>query len=269
VTDLHNPLRHGQVFAPVRGGAGAAPTPRAGESTAGLGAADPAAPGYAVLQLVRYRPTSVAWGLSRLALGARGVDAWKGLRALRILGSGREGGFGVAPSWRHQGLFAMFDDEAAARSFAQEARALQDRASRSAETFLAVLAASAARGSWGGVGMRPVVEPQAGRPLAGLTRWSLRMPHAATFWGHSPGSESALRRTEGCRLAVGLGEAPLLRQATFSLWDTAEAMQAYSRHGSHGDAARRAFREGWFSEWMFVRFVPLMLRGSWAGQVFG
>ena len=64
------------------------------------------------------------------------------------------------------------------------------------------------------------------------------------------------------------GEAPLLRQATFSLWDDAQAMDAYARSGAHQQAIQGAHREGWFSESMFVRFAPLSIEGTWHGHSF-
>jgi hypothetical protein len=244
----------------------ARPAPRP-EPLAGTSAGR--APGHAVLQLLHLHRRHVPWALARLALGARSIGAHAGLRAVRVLGSGRGGGFGLAPGLRHQGLFAMFDDEASAIAFAEGAAAVRDGAARSEESLLAVLAVTSSRGSWGGVSMQPVRQAAAGEPVAVLTRASVRLRHAATFWGHSPASERALARAVGCRLAAGLGEAPLLRQATFSLWDSAQALQAYARHGAHGDAARHAMGDGWFSEWMFVRFSPLSLRGCWQGRDFG
>jgi spheroidene monooxygenase len=67
---------------------------------------------------------------------------------------------------------------------------------------------------------------------------------------------------------MGLGEAPLLRQATFSIWDDAASVDAYARGGAHGQAARAAYAEGYFSESMFVRFVPYGAQGRWKGRSF-
>jgi spheroidene monooxygenase len=68
---------------------------------------------------------------------------------------------------------------------------------------------------------------------------------------------------------VGLGEAPLLRQATFSVWDSVPAMNDYARSGAHLDAIRRSQHEGYFSESMFVRFVVLSISGQWKGRQHG
>lgn len=227
------------------------------------------APRFAVLALMHYRPRSLLWGLSRLVLGARGVGKHPGLRFVRVLGSGREGGFGLSPGLRYQGLMVFFDEAQQAQDFAARAPAIQQRLARSDESLVAVLCATSARGSWGGVPMQPGADANPHSPIAVLTRASIRPAQAATFWRHSPASEQDLARAEGCQLAIGLGEAPVLRQATFSLWDNAEAINAYARHGAHGHAARNAWREGWFSEWMFVRFRVLSLQGQWRGLKHG
>jgi quinol monooxygenase YgiN len=78
-----------------------------------------------------------------------------------------------------------------------------------------------------------------------------------------------LERAEGCLLAMGLGEAPLLRQATFSVWESQAAMDAYARSGAHQEAIRASVQDDWFSESMFVRFVPLQLSGRWKGRHYG
>jgi spheroidene monooxygenase len=61
----------------------------------------------------------------------------------------------------------------------------------------------------------------------------------------------------------------LLRQATFSVWSSAAAMDAYARSGAHLAAIRAAYDGSYFSESMFVRFVPLEIHGRWKGQDHG
>jgi spheroidene monooxygenase len=110
--------------------------------------------------------------------------------------------------------------------------------------------------------------PEAGAVVAALTRASIRPAHLASFWRHSPSAERDLAHASGCRLAVGLGEAPLLRQATFSVWDDVASMHAYARGGAHGQAIRSAWKTGYFSESMFVRFALAGMHGHWPGAAF-
>ena len=62
---------------------------------------------------------------------------------------------------------------------------------------------------------------------------------------------------------------PCRQQATFSVWESQAAMDAYARSGAHLDAIRAAARDDYFSESMFVRFVPLRLVGTWHGRQHG
>ena len=202
--------------------------------------------------------------LGRLAL--RGIP---GLRFARALGSGREGGFGISPSADRQGLFALFDDDAAADDFLDRSAVVAAYRTHAAELLLAKLRATACRGSWGGTRISPTLAPDARVPVAALTRAAIRPRHALAFWRHAPPAEASLAAAPGCRLAVGLGEAPLLRQATFSLWDNSAAMDDYARQGAHGAAIQAARQGGYFSESMFVRFLPLRLQGTWRGRSYG
>jgi spheroidene monooxygenase len=81
-----------------------------------------------------------------------------------------------------------------------------------------------------------------------------------------PPAEVALHDAAGCLLAAGIGEAPVLRQATFSIWRDVAAMDAYARSGAHLAAIRASAQGGFFSESMFVRFVPYEARGTWRGR---
>ena len=226
-------------------------------------------PAVAVMLLVRMRPGARLWGLARVVLGESGTRGVPGLRFARALGSGRDGGFGLMPSLRHQGLFTLFDDDDAADAFIDRS-ALMNAYRAHADTFwIAKLRATSCRGSWSGMHMAVTRQTDPHQPLAALTRASIRPDRAWAFWRHSPPSQADLLRAEGCRLAVGLGEAPLLRQATFSLWDNTAAMDAYARRGAHQAAITASQRHGFFSESMFVRFELSRIEGSWPAGAHG
>jgi hypothetical protein len=222
----------------------------------------------ALLLLVRFPTRAVPWGLSRLVLGARVLGEVPGLRFASVLGSGRGGGFGLTPGLDHQGLICFFDDEDSARAFVGAAPVVRAYRDHARELLVALLRATSCRGSWSGASLAVTAAAQADVPMAALTRASIRLRHAAAFWRHAPATHDGIARAAGCRLAVGLGEAPLLRQATFSLWDNAQSMEAYARSGAHQAAIAGAYRQGWFSESMFVRFAPISIEGRWHGKTF-
>jgi spheroidene monooxygenase len=227
----------------------------------------------AVLLLADIAPAWRAWGWWRIARGAKSWRGVPGLRLARVLGSGFEGGFGLRPSVSRQGVFLVFAGLADAEHFLATSPALQTYRDRADDLCVITLRAWSARGSWGGQTLSPSIAAPLGAgpamPVAALTRASIRPRRASAFWRMAPSTQSAIESAPGCVLAVGLGEAPLLRQATFSVWTSIAAMDAYARSGAHLAAIREAHRVGYFSESMFVRFVPVSMRGRWKGKSYG
>lgn len=222
-----------------------------------------------MLVLADMQPAARLWAWGRLVLGTRPLRGVPGLNFAKVLGSGAGGGFGLLPSGTHRGLFLVFDDEAQARAFVDTSPVLAAWRAHAREMLVAVLRACSSKGSWSGAAMQTTAAAPVHGPVAALTRASIRPRHALKFWRLSPPSERALARAEGCLLAVGLGEAPVLRQCTFSLWTGAAAMDRYARSGAHQQAIRSAYGGGFFSESMFVRFVPLRIDGTWQGRHHG
>lgn len=221
------------------------------------------------MALLDIEPRSRLWGWSRIVMRDTALRQVPGLRFSKVLGSGYQGGFGLRPSASIQGLFCAFSDEAHADAFVRPGGALDAWRSRSRECFSIKLRACSSRGSWSGHTLATSAPVPASGPVASLTRASIRPTRAAAFWRMQPAAERSLTQADGVRLAVGVGEAPLLRQATFSLWDDVAAMDRYARSGAHREAIRAAANGHFFSESMFVRFVPYDARGRWQGRSFG
>jgi hypothetical protein len=234
------------------------------------GPASTAGGAVSVLVLAQVRPGDWPWGWSRVVRGPAALARGPGLRFAKVLGSGYEGGFGLRPSGTRHGLFCTFDDQASAQQFLAESALMARYRERCCELFTIQLRAFACKGSWAGQAVPLAAEPPPPtQPLAALTRASIRPAAAARFWRFAPAAQAGLADAQGCSLAVGLGEAPLLRQCTFSLWDSVEHMDRYARGGAHLAAIRAAYQVGFFSESMFVRFVPADAQGTWLGRRFG
>lgn len=227
--------------------------------------ADPVSSQVAVLVLADVAAGHRWWGWSRIVLGPRRLRKVPGLGFAKVLGSGYGGGFGLRPSPSCQGLFLLFANETAADEFLDASSALAAYRARCRELCTVKLRAWSSRGSWNGTRLVPASAVPVDGPVAALTRASIRLPRALEFWRRAPAAQAALAAAPGCRLAAGLGEAPLLRQVTFSVWDSVRAMDAYARSGAHLDAILAARHGRYFSESMFVRFVPVSIQGVWQG----
>ena len=213
-------------------------------------------------------PQHRLWGYVRFVVGRFGLRHVPGLVMSKVMGSGDGGGFGLRPSNSRQALFCLFTSEEHADAFLSSptAKAYESRAQ---EFCVAKLRAYSCKGTWSGQSIAVTAQLPESGPIATLTRASIRPASALRFWRMQPASEVSLNAASGCLLATGVGEAPFFRQATFSLWTSTSAMNAYARTGAHQQAIEAAHAGNFFSESMFARFVPLSLTGSWRGRSYG
>jgi len=107
---------------------------------------------------------------------------------------------------------------------------------------------------------------EAGEPVAVVTRARVRARHWRTFATASRAVSSELHRATGLLAVCGIGEAPIGRQATFSLWRTAADARTYAtQNAQHRDVVRRTRSEGWYGEELFATFLPFAATGTWDG----
>jgi len=197
-----------------------------------------------------------------------------GLRFFQLLGSGAANGFGFLPNLDRYGFLGVWDSAEAATAFFEAHALWADYQRRSRETWTAELAPLRSHGLWNGLNPfdYPTTTlgdaPEADGPVAVLTRASIRLRRAVRFWGFVEPTSRALAEAPGVRLAIGLGELPLVRQATFSIWESAAAMQQYAyRDARHREVIQLTRREGWYGEELFARFRVLSSRGTVDGRV--
>jgi quinol monooxygenase YgiN len=230
---------------------------------------DGALSGVVVVLLVDFHPDHQSWGWRRLI---RGGGVWReqaGASFAKVMGSGHDGGFTLRPSASHQGVLALVPNQASAHALLDSELAQAYR-QRARQWWAGIMTIQSARGSWDGQNWLPspaqsFAQPLTRRkmPLAVLTRASIRPAKAMAFWRHAPAAQSDLQGNNGCLLAMGLGEAPLVRQCTFSVWRDTQAMEDYAQDGAHQRAATAAYKNDFFSESLFVRLGLLSQRGVW------
>jgi len=223
------------------------------------------------LHLWTVAPQAVPGALARMALDRMHLARTPGARFSKMMGTGDGRTFTVrdADPLRWAAVVA-WDSPAAADDFEASRTARAWR--RLATERLAVrLRPLTSRGQWSGrepFGPADTTAAQAhDGPVASITRARLRLRRAASFWSAVPPVSAELGGVGGLRMAVGLGEAPVGYQGTFSLWESTDALRRFAHRGpAHRDVMARTPTEAWYSEELFARFAVLSVQGSVGGR---
>jgi hypothetical protein len=213
-------------------------------------------------------PRQVPAAVAAMALDRRHLRGPGAPRFAKLLGTGDGRTFTLRDADpRHWALLTTWDDAAAADAF--ERGPLHRGWERRAEERLDVrLTPVSSRGRWSR--REPFGDPAPRRtagPVASITRARLRPGRTLTFWRAVPPVSADLHDTPGLALAIGVGEAPVGLQGTFSLWRSAADLVEFAhRRAPHADVVARTPREGWYAEELFARFAVVSVRGTFGGR---
>lgn len=221
------------------------------------------------LSCFRFRGAAAkCWAFSQMQFARRPLRDTPGIGFHKLFGTGTRLSFHPYPNFAVYAILAVWDSLDAAREelprgvFAR----YQERAREHATLYLQPVRSS---GRWDrGEPFRTAGDGGAlPRPLAVLTRATLKKRHLRPFWRSVPDISAMLDDRPGLLFKLGMGEIPLLHQVTFSVWTDDASMKAFAyRSGAHRDAIRAVRRYGWFYEELFARFAVLDCEGRWEGR---
>ena len=130
--------------------------------------------------------------------------------------------------------------------------------------YRAVLKPISSHGKWAGI--EPFSQDQEKSwhgPVAAITRARIKFRLNSKFWSAVPPVTSSLKNSPGLQSAIGIGEAPIGLQGTFSRWESASALRDFAYSGSeHKKAIEMTKTLGWYSEELFARFAIIDEQGE-------
>ena len=98
--------------------------------------------------------------------------------------------------------------------------------------------------------------------IAAVTRARIVWRKNLIFWRAVPPVTESLHQSPGLLNAIGIGEAPIGLQGTFSIWQDAVSLRDFAYKGqAHSEAIRATSANQWYSEELFARFAVIEERG--------
>lgn len=127
-----------------------------------------------------------------------------------------------------------------------------------------VLDPISAHGLWSGT--NPFdwsVTPAADSQIAAITRARIKWSQNFRFWKAVPPVSTDLHQSPGLIAAIGIGEAPIGLQGTFSLWENGKSLRDFAYKGqAHQRAIEATVQYNWYAEELFSRFAVRHMRGQ-------
>lgn len=209
------------------------------------------------------------------ALAHLGLDRWPlmrtpGLYFWRLLGVGRGHAFDPHADFQRSALFTVWHSLSALKQFEDTSTVMRHMRLRADELWTVHMLPVRWHGWWGGrnpfAHFTPASAPDPG-PWVILTRATIYPNKVRAFLRAVPTVAEYLLQQPERLCSIGVGEAPLLYQATISIWRTQPAITSFAYASApHADVIRRTRRENWYKEELFARFRPITSYGTWDGH---
>lgn len=205
----------------------------------------------------------ISMAILRLPLFFSKSTFWK------LLGCGKNGTFDINPDWQQWGLMAVWDNKADFEDFKKTSFVWKWWHIFTTEQWTILCKPYESHGKWNN--QEPFGSPLSDKnyvgPVAVLTRASIRLSKLSSFWENVPTVAATMSHAEGFITSVGIGEAPFVRQATFSIWKSINDVKQFAyRQREHAEVIKKTHAENWYSEELFARFIPVETFGSIRGE---
>lgn len=220
------------------------------------------------LTIIRYRKLFVPFALLAMAIHRLPLLMQKGCSFYKLLGSGKNGTFDLEPDWQQWGLLACWNNRDDFDAFYKQSFVSSWWKTLGTENWTILCQPIQSHGTWNGKEpfSIPAAEDIKG-PVAVLTRATIRFSKLKNFWANVDTVAGIMTSAPGYVNSFGVGEAPVYRQATFSVWENLEAVKAFAyKSPQHAQVIKKTKSEGWYSEELFARFKPLASFGTINGK---
>jgi hypothetical protein len=214
-----------------------------------------------VIYFWKIKPSKVGFALLRMALDRGALRRIKGVRFAKMLGTGKGETFtprdADANRWG-----ALIVIEGANLEMLDNSRLINRWRANSMSEVRYLLDPISSHGLWAKVNPFAYASTQTDGEVIAITRARIKWFQNFRFWRAVPPVTQSLHSSPGLINAIGIGEAPIGLQGTFSHWRTGADLRNFAYKGAaHQDAIAATERHQWYAEELFARFAVRDIRG--------
>jgi hypothetical protein len=199
------------------------------------------------------------WAFTQMQFARASLSKVKGLSFFRMMGSGAGNGFSIKPDFATYAVFCKWETRAEAEEFVRNNTKFKQFSEKTQNLLTLWLEPVMAHGKWGGqVLFAEGATPELTDMIAVLTRATIRPTKLIEFWSQVPHVSAYVEGRKGLLFSKGIGEWPIMMQATVSIWQTRGDMLAFAyKDKAHADIIQRTRQRNWYKEELFSEFKVL------------
>jgi len=216
-----------------------------------------------VIYFWRIKRTDIPFALFRMAIDRTLLRRSSNVTFAKMLGCGKGETFTPrdADPTRWGCLVVIPESQLAVLDNSSTVKAWRNKA---ISEFRVVLDPIAATGLWS---KQKPFEPSAPANFEGqvvaITRARIKASETTRFFKSVPPVTASLHSSPGLISTIGIGEAPIGLQGTFSLWESMQAIKDFAYKGAaHQKAIAQTAQFDWYAEELFARFAVREIRGT-------
>ena len=214
-----------------------------------------------VIYFWRINPSKVGFALLRMALDRGALRRIKGVSFAKMLGTGKGETFtprdADANRW---GALIVIDG--ANLEMLDNSKLINRWRANSISEVRYLLDPISSHGLWAKVNPFAYATTQTDGEVIAITRARIKWFQNFRFWRAVPPVTQSLHSSPGLINTIGIGEAPIGLQGTFSHWSTGADLRNFAYKGAaHQDAIAATERHQWYAEELFARFAVRDIRG--------
>ncbi len=199
-----------------------------------------------------------------MQFGHKHMADLQGLQFYKLMGSGKGDGFNPYPDWGTYSVLTVWDSQVDLETFLAGSSLLGLYQSHAQSITHYLLQPIKSHGKWSGVNpfvVDPELELASDDKICVITRATIRWSKMRKFWKYVPTSKAPLKLNKDLIYTKGIGEAPFVQMATFSVWNNLDAIKRFAYQSKEHSTAIMMTRElNWYKEELFARFKLLERR---------
>jgi hypothetical protein len=186
---------------------------------------------------------------------------FNGLKFIKLLGTGSKDGFSVIPDFSSYVMITSWENDDFRKKFIDKNELFQEIINKSSKRIEIKIDPYNYIGSWNGINPFKNKSSYKKGKIIVLTRARVKLNKLINFLISTSSAAKSINSKTGAEYYKGVGELPIIEQATISIWKSEQSMKDYAYSDkSHLKIINKARKNKWYSEELFIRSNILSLK---------